>query len=81
MLKKSYYLSLCHKNLYNQTKRQLLQYKCGTDEWQEVTLPTSKGYCGYQPITSVTCRVRAMNSAGWSTAIDKTVYTKCTSED
>ena len=54
-----------------------MQYKCGTDEWQDTGSSRSKSYCGYQPYTSVTCKVRAKNEVGWGTAIEKTVYTKC----
>ena len=55
----------------------MLQHSCGTDNWRNVGLTRSKGDCGYQPYTSVTCRVRAKNKAGHSAGIEKTVYTKC----
>ena len=58
-----------------------MQCKCGTDDWQDSDLTRSKSYCGYQPYTSVTCRVRAMNGAGWGAGLEKTVYTKCAGKD
>ena len=59
----------------------MFQFKCGTDDWQDVGSTRTKSYCGYQPYTSVACRVRAMNSAGQSVGIEKTVYTQCAGMD
>ena len=58
-----------------------LQYKRGSNIWQSVSPSTrSQGFCGYQPYTSVSCRVRAKNSVDYSQAAEITKRTHCAGE-
>ena len=58
-----------------------LQYKGNSNIWQSVSSSTrNQGFCGYQPYTSVSCRVKAKNSVGYSQVAEITNRTDCAGE-
>ena len=52
--------------------------RCNGDSWRTFgSLVRSAGVCDFQPDTSVTCQLRATNSAGNSARVPRTVTTQC----
>ena len=56
----------------------MLQYACTGTSWIEVSYDVFTSYqCGFFPNTAVTCWLEAVNEAGNSSQLSKSVITDC----